>query len=341
MIISRTPYRLSYFGGGSDYPEWFNEHGGAVLGCTINKYCFITYRKLPRFFEHKHRIVYSSVEHVNSIGEIKHSGVRECLKYLTPGFASDISKCGLEIHHDGDLPARSGTGSSSAFVIGLLNILYRHTHPGDPSPELLTNDSIFIERTVIGDAGGWQDQALIAHGGFNHISFSRDGIKVTSMLDKGEHLRNRVRDLVGRTLLVYTGATRDATAIAESYSTNRVDKKAETLRTMEIVGEAREAIEGAGDLGAALGRLMRESWRLKKARGTGVSSPQVDCLYDDAISLGCRGGKLIGAGGAGFMLLLVDPEDKVRIASKLVSKGYIDIPFGLEEAGPSIIYNNE
>lgn len=336
MIISRTPYRISFFGGGTDYPEWFNEYGGAAIGCTIDKHCYITYRKLPPFFEHRNRIVYSAVEHTQRVDHIKHSGIRECLKYM---MRESVTHCGLEIHHDGDLPARSGTGSSSAFVVGMLNILHTLQF-GGASADLLARDSIFVERQLIKDAGGWQDQVLIATGGFNQLSFSDNSFQILPLLGGDRHMDSRVRELVSRTMLVFTGSTRDASAISESYNAKRVDKLAETHRTLQLVYEATRILRGQGDL-SELGALMHESWELKKARGSGVSSPEVDVLYNEARRLGCQGGKLIGAGGAGFMLLLVDPDEKERIRTSLVRLGYIDIPFRLDEQGPQILYNNE
>lgn len=330
MIITKTPYRISYFGGGSDYPGYFNEHGGAVLACAINKYCFITYRHLPPFFPHKHRIVYSAVEHVLNLQEIKHSGVRECLK-----FTNTID--GIEVHHDGDLPARSGTGSSSAFVVGLLHAIATYRQQPITS-QILAEEAIHIERTVINDAGGWQDQIITAFGGFKHIEFKSNKFSVSDMSETIS--QDRISELMSHTMLVFTGNIRDASSIAASYNVNQSTNLNEIRRTKEMVDEAIKILTSKADL-KAFGQMLDESWHLKKRRGSGVTTPDVDKLYDFAKKSGCLGGKLIGAGGAGFMLLLIAPEDRSRIEKELLDANYLNIPIDLERNGSQVIYNDE
>lgn len=328
MIISRTPFRLSLFGGGSDYPEYSERYGGAILGFAINKYCYVTYRRLPRFFPHANRIVYSRMEHTATIDEIVHPGVRETLKYKRMAN-------GVEIHHDGDLPARTGIGSSSAFIVGLLNVCYAAENREVDAKRLAT-EAYHVERIQANEIGGCQDQILTAHGGFqyftctNHCDYTIKEHKIK---------QERIDWLLDHLMLIYTGECRDSMPIAASYQTKMEERRAELHRTHDMVFEALEVLRSDDIL--HIGSLLHEGWELKKRRGTGVSTPAIDELYSYALANGARGGKITGAGGAGFMLLFVPPDDRDRLTMALESKGYASIPFAIEPEGSKIIFNNE
>ena len=284
MIISRTPFRVSFFGGGTDYNAWFQDHNGAVLTTTIDKYCYISCRYLPPFFDHKSRIIYSKMEHVGkSIDEIDHPSVREVIRYL------DIQE-GLEIHHDGDLPARTGLGSSSSFTVGLLNSLYA-LKGRMVTKEQLAHEAIHVEQNMIKENVGCQDQTQAAYGGLNLIEFG--GINhlrvqpLTITPEKLSHLQSHL-------MLFFTGFSRNASQIAKTQIENIPQKKAELTRMHEMVNEAIEVLNG-NDL-LKFGRLMDESWKLKRTLSDKISSAHIDDLYDTAIRAGAIGGKLLGAG---------------------------------------------
>lgn len=324
MIISRTPYRISFFGGGTDYPGWYEKHGGAVLATAIDKYCYITCRYLPPFFEHKSRIVYSKIESVSSIDEIRHPAVRETLRFL------NIER-GVEIHHDGDLPARSGMGSSSSFTVGLLNALYA-LKGVMPSKHQLLTESIHIEQKMIKETVGSQDQTLAAYGGFNHVIFMQNGdISVRPVIMSAEAMKHFNNHL----MLFYTGIKRTAADVADSYVPNIEEKKRQLRIMKDLVDEALSVLSKGGDF-SEFGTLLHEAWQAKRSLSTKVSNTQVDEMYEAALAAGALGGKITGAGGGGFMLLFVPPEKqhKVREALKL----QIHVPFCIDNTGSQIIY---
>jgi D-glycero-alpha-D-manno-heptose-7-phosphate kinase len=324
MIISRTPYRLSFFGGGTDYPAWFRKHGGSVLATTIDKYCYLTCRYLPPFFEHRFRIVYSRVETCRRIDEILHPAVRETLRFL--GFER-----GLEIHHDGDLPARSGMGSSSAFTVGLLHALHglRGAMPGK---QRLARESIHIEQDVLKETVGSQDQAATAYGGLNHITFLPNGeISVQPVTLPGE----RILELNAHLMLFYTGIRRTATDIAKHYAYETDANEADLRLISGLVGESLSVLQDGGDIGR-FGALLHEAWEAKRRLGPAVSNPMVDGLYVRARAAGAVGGKLTGAGGGGFLLLFVPPSRQRAVREAL--GGLIHVPFQFEYSGSQIIF---
>ena len=320
MIISRTPYRISFFGGGSDYPQWYREHGGQVLATSINKYCYITCRYLPPFFEHRYRVAYSEIENVQSIDQIHHPAVRETLKYL------GIDR-GVEIHHDGDLPARSGMGSSSSFTVGLLNAL--HALQGRMmDTQHMAGQAIYIERDRLGETVGSQDQTLAAHGGFNHIAFGKDGnIDVRPVTLRPE----RIRELQDHLMLFYTGIQRTASDIAATYVNGAVNLQA----TMDAVDEGLGILNSHQDI-CAFGELLHWAWGVKKSLSLKITSPDVDWMYEAALAGGAIGGKLLGAGGGGFMLLFVAPEYQSKV--KEVLNKLTHVPFKFESQGSQIIF---
>jgi D-glycero-alpha-D-manno-heptose-7-phosphate kinase len=321
MIITRTPYRLSFFGGGSDYPEWFTQHGGCVLSTTIDKYCYITARWLYPFFEHKHRIVWSQIENVNKIDDIHHNSVRECLKYL------NIEQ-GISITHDGDLPARSGMGSSSAFTVGLLNALY-HLQGEKSKNWQIIDDAIHIERELIKESVGNQDQIACFIGGLNKIDFLKDGkwrhkvIPVTP---------ERKKELESHLMMVFTGFPRTASEIAGTYKFN---SHPDLLMKQVAFGE--EILTEGQDI-REFGSLLNEAWQIKKRLSESVSTPYIDFLYDKALKAGAIGGKVVGAGGGGFMLLFCEPKKQEQIKKEL--KGLLFVPFKFEDKGTQVILNN-
>jgi D-glycero-alpha-D-manno-heptose-7-phosphate kinase len=324
MIISRTPFRISFFGGGTDYPEWYSEHGGAVLATTIDKYCYISVRELPPFFDHRFRVVYSIVENVKDIREIQHPAVRSVLEWLK------VDK-GLEIHHDGDLPARSGLGSSSAFTVGLINAV--HALDGRyVSKETLASEAIHVEQCVLRERVGLQDQISAAFGGFNHISIAPNGTHTVSPVVLP---RERLSTLQEHLLLVFTGISRTAAEVAESVVEN-LRKKTADIRTMhEMVNHAIAILASPATDVVEFGRLLRESWTLKRSLSSRVTNRTVDSLMETAIGAGAVGGKLLGAGGGGFMLLFVKPSERTKVTKAL--EKLITVPFRFDGSGSRIV----
>ncbi|VAX36950.1 D,D-heptose 7-phosphate kinase [hydrothermal vent metagenome] len=323
MIISRTPFRMSFFGGGTDYPDWFDAHKGAVLATTFNKYCYITCRYLPPFFDHKSRIIYSQMEHINKIDDIDHPSVREVLRYMK-------IRQGIEIHHDGDLPARTGLGSSSSFTVGLLNALYA-LKGKMVTKEDLANEAIYVEQEMCQENVGCQDQALAAYGGFNVIEFGgAEHLQVQKVTISKEKLKN----LQSHLLLYFTGFSRIASKVAAHQIKNIPKKTAELNRMYEMVFEARDILND-GNL-KNFGTLLDESWKIKRSLSDKVSTPQIDNLYEKAKRAGAIGGKLLGAGGGGFALFFVPPSKQKTFKEKF--KKLLQVPFKFESLGSQIIF---
>lgn len=324
MIISRTPFRISFFGGGTDYPVWYNDYGGAVLATTIDKYCYITCRHLPPFFEHRSRMAYSKIEILREGQEFEHPSARETLKFMG-------IKDGVEIHHDADLPARTGLGSSSSFTVGLLHSLYA-LKQRMPTKMQLAEEAIHIERDLIKESVGSQDQVSAAFGGFNRISFAPDNKIHLQPVIIG---RERLELLQSHLMLYFTGFSRFASVIAEKQIQNTPTKKVELKAMFDMVDQALNILTGGGDL-ADFGTLLHESWRVKRSLTDKISNPQIDEIYDAAREAGSLGGKLLGAGGGGFILFFAKPEDQPRIKEKL--KGLLNVPFRFENGGSQIIF---
>lgn len=324
MIISRTPFRISFLGGGTDYPAWYMEHGGSVLATTINKYCYLTCRYLPPFFEHRYRVVWSKIENCHTIDEITHPAVRAILNYMQ-------FDRGVEIHHDGDLPARSGTGSSSAFAVGLLNAM--HALEGRMVGKRdLAEQALHIEQDVLKENVGSQDQVMAAHGGLNKIDFHPGGqITVTPLALP----RERVRELEDHMMLFYTGITRTASNIVESYI-DTLDQKRRQLRVMaDLVNEGFKTLNSNVDI-TEFGKLLHENWQVKRELGEKISNGHVDEIYAAAIDAGAIGGKLSGAGGGGFMNLFVPPSKQPNVIERLSQ--LVHVPFQFEPSGSQIIF---
>ena len=323
MIISRTPFRVSFFGGGTDYPGWFEENQGAVLSTTIDKYCYITCRYLPPFFEHKSRIIYSKMEHVNKIDEIDHPAVREVLRFLK-------IKEGIEIHHDGDLPARTGLGSSSSFTVGLLKSLYA-LKGQMVTKERIAQEAIHIEQNMCGDVVGCQDQVAATYGGLNYIEFGgKHHLKVERVTASSDTVEN----LQDHLLMCFTGFSRYASKVAIHQVKNISKKQVDLKRMHDMVQHSIELLNQNDMKG--FGKLLDESWQLKRELSTKVSTPEIDQIYDAAKSAGAIGGKVLGAGGGGFVLLFAPPSQHKKIFEKL--KKMLFVPIRFETLGTQIIF---
>lgn len=324
MIITRTPFRISFFGGGTDYPAWYQEHGGVVLATTIDKYCYITCRYLPPFFSHKHRIVYSLIENVREISEIKHPAAKAVLEW------AGIEK-GVEIHHDGDLPARSGLGSSSAFTVGLLHALSA-LRGRYISKEKLASTAIFIEQKMIREHVGSQDQISAAFGGFNRIEFPRNDVfDVSPVILPGE----RFEELQNHLMLFFTGFSRIASDVAKSKIDNFKNRETELKCMKAMVDEAITILQDPAISIKEFGKLLEKSWMFKRDLSDRVTNPEIDKIYDEAKQAGAVGGKILGAGGGGFLLLFVEPKLQQQVRERL--RNLVYVPFQFENSGSRVI----
>jgi D-glycero-alpha-D-manno-heptose-7-phosphate kinase len=324
MIITSTPLRISFFGGGTDYPVWYREHGGAVLSTTIDKCCYITARRLPPFFEYHSRVSYSRVENVGSNEAIEHPSVRACLQFL------GIND-GVEIHHVADLPARTGLGTSSAFTVGLLLGLYG-LQDTMRSKQALAADAIHVEQDIIHEAVGAQDQVSAAYGGLNRINFHVDNtIDVKRVLASP----SRLADLEKHLALYFTGFSRTASEIAQEQVRLTPQRKQELSAMMQLVDEG-EAILGAPRRSINdFGRLLHEGWQIKRSLTNKITNSNIDEIYQAGMEVGALGGKLLGAGGGGFMLFFVPPERRQALRERL--KNLLCIPFSFSSKGSHVV----
>ena len=323
MIITKTPYRISFFGGGSDYPEWFNKHYGEVISSTINKYLYISCRELPHFFRHKYRIVYSVIENVSDINKIKHNAVKQLLSY------SKIKK-GLEIHYDGDLPSRSGMGSSSCFVVGLLKALSFMKNEKLKNKDL-AKKSIFLERNVMFENVGFQDQVAAAYGGFNNIQFSKNTFKVRKIKCSKKFIGNLNENL----LLVYTGKARTAEKIVKTFVDKlSKNKKQNIQRILKNVDQAKKIIRSNNI--DDFGYLLNETWLQKRELSKNVTNNKIDYIYEKGIKSGALGGKLLGAGGGGFVMFYVKKNKKDNFYKSF--KQNVIVPIKLSDTGSEVIF---
>ncbi len=328
MIISRTPYRISFFGGGTDYPAWFEKYGGSVLSTTINKYCYISARVLPPFFEHKSRIVWGKVEKVSSNDKIEHPSVRAALQHL------NITH-GVEIHHDGDLPARSGLGSSSSFTVGLHHVLHAMNERMISKYDL-AQEAIYAEKILLKEEVGVQDQIAVSFGGFNKITINPDhSFAVTPIILPKERLESLEKSI----MLFFTGISRTASTIAKE-KVSSFSQKSQNLHALrQMVDSALEILSSTGDI-CEFGKLLHEAWLLKRDISKGISSSFIDDIYEKAIRAGACGGKILGAGGGGFMMFIASPEKQKAILSALHDFLYVPIKFDFS-GSQLIFYQNE
>ena len=323
MIISRTPLRISFFGGGTDYPAWFREHPGAVLATTVDKYIYVTCRYLPPFFDHTLRLSYSRLEHVSAIDAIAHPTARECLRMM--GLESN-----LEIHTDSDMPARTGLGSSSAFTVGLLHVL--HAYKGElTTKQQLAAEATYVEQGLVHESVGCQDQILAAYGGLNRVEFSTESIGVRPMPLTASRREEFERHL----MLFYSGISRNAPEIAAEQLEHLAENAATLERMYEMVDEGARLVSSSHGW-KEFGDLLHQSWLLKRSLSRTVSTNAIDDVYAAARAAGAYGGKLLGAGGGGFLLIFADPDCQPAIRSALA--GLLYVPVRLDSTGSQIIF---
>ena len=324
MIISKTPYRISFFGGGSDYPNWFNRYTGKVLSTTINKHIYISCRFLPNFFNHKYRIVWSKIENVKNVNQIEHLAVKNLLKHLK------FNK-GLEIHYDGDLPARSGMGSSSCFTVGLMKAL-EEIKERNISKKYLAQKSIYFEQKIMNEIVGSQDQIAASYGGFNKITFKKNNFRLKKIKNN-----KSIQKLENNLVLIYTGIHRTAHKIAASYTKKlTTEKKIYINKIISLVDEGEKLINSGNIDG--FGELLNNAWHLKKKLSNSITNKKIDQLYQLLIKNGAMGGKLLGAGGGGFLLMYVEKKFRKKFLKKLPN--LINIPFKFSSEGSKIIFKN-
>lgn len=322
MIIAQTPFRMSFFGGGTDYEGFFKEYDGAVISTTFDKYCYTTIRHLPRFFDYSNEIVYGVMERTKSVDEIKHPAVRNIMKYL------DMHE--LRVVYEADLPARSGLGTSSSFAVGLLNACYA-LKGKYADKKKLADDAIYIERVLCNEAGGIQDQIAASFGGFNRIDFRADGYTVSPIVFSTD----RQKELNKRLMLFFTGFSRFSSDVAQSQIKATRDKTAELLEMKALVDDVQRLLVSGSDL-SEFGRLLDYTWKLKRSITSDISNNDIDILYNKAIDAGALGGKLLGAGGGGFLLFYVEPEYQPSV--RKVLEDLIYVPFEFENEGTRIMY---
>lgn len=322
MIITQTPFRMSFFGGGTDIPEFYMENGGAVISTTIDKYCYVNVKHLSPFFDYSTELVYSRIERVNTLEEIEHPAIREAMRYL------DMRS--LRLTYEADLPARSGLGTSSSFAVGMLHAFYalKGKYAGKRQ---LADDAIYLERTLCQEAGGLQDQIAAAFGGFNKITFRSDGYSVEPIVISP----CRKRELNDCLMLFFTGFSRFSAEVQTSTVQAIPDKRRQLMEMAKLAAEAEKILTSKMAL-SEFGRLLDWTWRLKRSITSRISTSYIDLLYDNALRAGALGGKLLGAGGGGFLLFYVEPERQERVKEAL--DGLMHVPFHFENKGSNIIY---
>lgn len=322
MIITKTPFRMSFFGGGTDIQEYFEKYGGSVLSTTFDKYCYVTVRHLPRFFDYTTELVYSKIEQVTNVEEIAHPLVRNTMKYL------DMHE--LRISYEADLPARSGLGTSSSFAVGMLHAFYA-LKGKYVDKRRLADDAIYVERMLCREAGGWQDQIAAAFGGFNRIDFGVDGYHVTPLVISPK----RKKELNRKLMLFFTGFTRHSSEVQKLAGSMTKDRVAKLRKMSSLVGQAETVLLGKGSLDE-FGDLLNDAWELKRENSNVISNQLIDELYGRGIRAGALGGKLLGAGGGGFLLFYVPEDKKENVQKELHDLLYV--PFEFEGEGTQIVY---
>lgn len=325
MIITRTPFRMSFFGGGTDMPDFFNEYGGAVLSTTFDKYCYCTVRHLPRFFNYSTELAYSKMERVTDVDAIQHPLIRNAMKQL------DMHE--LRITYEADLPARSGLGTSSSFAVGLLNAFYclKGKYKGKKQ---LADDAIYLERNLCNEAGGWQDQIAASFGGFNRINFKDNDYEVLPVIISPE----RKKMLNDNLMMFFTGFTRLSSDIQKANAPSKETKNgrnAKLLEMLQLVDEAENVLTNKNSDLDDFGRLLDRTWNLKRKTGSSVSTSNIDYLYSKGIEAGALGGKLLGAGGGGFLVFYVKPEMQENVRKAM--KDLLYIPFKFENGGSQVL----
>lgn len=325
MIITKTPFRMSFFGGGTDMPLFFNENGGAVISTTFDKYCYVNVRHLPPFMPYFSELVYSKIERVNNIDDIVHPLIRECMRL------HDIHE--IRLTYEGDLPARTGLGTSSTFAVGMLNA-FSALKGKMMSKSQLAQEAIYVERDILQEHGGWQDQVAAAFGGFNRIDFKDNQFNVSPIVihpDRKALLDNSL-------MLFYTGVTRFSSEVQKDTFAKPEDKKAQLKEMLSLVKDAQAILEDKNADLNDFGRMLDHTWKLKRGTGSKVSNGSIDELYERGIKAGALGGKLLGAGGGGFLLFYVEPDKQPNVIKALDS--LMHVPFSFENEGTSIVHYN-
>ena len=322
MIITRTPFRMSFFGGGTDFSGFYNEHGGAVLSTTFDKYCYVTVRHLPRFFDYKTHLTYSKEEKVNSYAEINHPAIRNAMEWL------DMHE--IRLVYDSDLPARTGLGTSSSFAVGMLEAFYA-LKGKYADKRKLADDAIHLERVLCAEAGGIQDQIAASFGGLNRINFSADGYAVNPVIISPE----RKKALNDNLMLFFTGISRFSSEVQKNTEKSMKDKTQELLKMYKLVDDAEQVLVNKDADLDDFGRLLDYTWQLKRGISLGISSDSIDEQYNAAIKAGALGGKLLGAGGGGFLLFYVPKEKQDAVRAAL--KNQLHVPFQFENEGTKIV----
>ena len=324
MIITKTPFRMSFFGGGTDMESFFREYGGAVLSTTFDKYCYVTVRHLPRFFDYKTELAYSKMERVTSVDEIEHPAVRSAMKLL------DMHE--IRLTYEADLPARSGLGTSSSFAVGMLNAF--HCLKGKyADKKKLADQAIYLERVLCKEAGGWQDQIAAAFGGMNRIEFNKDGTyDVKPIIIHPD----RKKELNDNLLMFFTGFTRFSSEMQKANQAGYDEKIKQLQQMYALVDEAEAVLEDKQSDLDDFGRLLDKTWKLKRQTGGAITTDSIDGLYERGISAGALGGKLLGAGGGGFLVFYVQPEKREAVMTKM--KDLLYVPFRFEDAGTQVIH---
>ena len=323
MIITKTPFRMSCFGGGTDMESFFMENGGAVLSTTFDKYCYVNVRHLPRFFDYSTELSYAKIERVTDVNDIQHPAIREAMKML------DMHE--IRLTYEADLPARSGLGTSSSFAVGMINAFYA-LKGKYADKKKLADAAIYLERELCKEAGGWQDQIAASYGGFNRINFNSDGYEVLPLIINPE----RKRQLNNNLMMFFTGFTRFSSDVQKANASNKADKVNQLKEMLALVDEAEKVlVDKQSDLDE-FGRLLDHTWRIKRKTGNTVSTNSIDELYDKGLKAGALGGKLLGAGGGGFLVFYVEPDKQEKV--KKAMEDLLYIPFEFEDGGTRVIH---
>ena len=324
MIITRTPFRMSFFGGGTDMENFFREYGGAVLSTSFDKYCYVTVRHLPRFFDYTSELSYQTTERVSNVDDIKHPAIRNAMKML------DMHE--IRLTYEADLPARSGLGTSSSFAVGMLNAFYA-LKGKYADKKKLADEAIYLERVMCQESGGWQDQIAASFGGFNRINFNTDGTYDVFPLIIHPDRKKLLNDNL---LMFFTGFTRFSSDLQKANAVGYAKKVAQLKEMLVLVDEAEKVLTDKHSDMDEFGRLLDKTWRLKRQTGGAITTDSIDGLYEKGIKAGALGGKLLGAGGGGFLVFYVQPEKKAAV--KEAMKDLLYVPFQFEDGGTRVIH---
>ena len=324
MIITQTPFRMSFFGGGTDMESFFREHGGAVISTTFDKYCYVNVRHLPCFFEYSTELSYSRIERVTELDDIEHPAIRNAMKML------DMHE--IRLTYEADLPARSGLGTSSSFAVGMLNAFYA-LKGKYADKKKLADETIYLERVLCNEAGGWQDQIAASYGGLNRINFNKDGTYDVCPVIIHPNRKNSLNDNL---LMFFTGFTRLSSEMQQKNKVGYEEHIEQLKQMLELVDEAERILVDDNEDLDDFGRLLDKTWRLKRQTGGAITTNSIDELYERGIRAGALGGKLLGAGGGGFLVFYVQPDKKAAVMDMM--KELLYVPFRFEDGGTRVIH---